>query len=181
MIRQMISSIVELLKNYYLKVHIKNGLTVGKNVFISHDVFIDPGFPWLISIGDDCTITSGVMLLAHDATTKKHLGYTKIGKINIGNKTFVGARSIILPDITIGENVIIAAGSVVTKDIPSNVLIAGNPARIICSTTDYIEKHRKNIAIRPIYKEGWTINTGISVENKESMKNALTDGIGYVI
>ena len=72
-----------------------------------------------------------VQLIAHDASMKRHLGYTLIGKITIGNKVFIGAGSIILPGATIGDNSVIAAGSVVTKDVPENVVVGGNPAKII--------------------------------------------------
>lgn len=181
MIIKIIGTIISYLQKFYLKIHIENGLKIGNNVFIAHDVFIDPGFPWLISIDDNCTLTSGVVILAHDACTKKHLGYTKIGRVTIGKNTFIGVRSIILPDTTIGDNVIIGAGSVVTRDIPSNVIVAGNPARIVGSITEFKEKHNQNMHIRPIYKEGWTLDTGIPNNNKESMKKALEDGIAYVI
>ena len=55
----------------------------------------------------------------------------RYGKIIIGNNCFIGARSTILPGVTIGDNTIIGAGSVVTKDIPSNVVAVGNPCKII--------------------------------------------------
>ena len=110
---------------------VKNGLRLGSNCYIAPSVLIDQTFPWLISIGDNCTLTFNVMILAHDASTKKYIGYTKIGAVTIGNNCFVGAGSIILPNVHIGENVIIGAGSVVTRDIPSNSVVAGNPAKVI--------------------------------------------------
>lgn len=76
---------------------VKRGLIVGENLWLGNSVFIDPTFCYLISIGDDCTITSKVHILAHDASTKKHLGYTKIGRVTIGNKVFIGVGTIILP------------------------------------------------------------------------------------
>jgi maltose O-acetyltransferase len=181
MIRKILGSIIYYFQNFFLEKLIKQGLKIGNNVFIGKDVRIDDNFPWLISIGDDCTITAGVIILAHDASTKNHLGYSKIGKVTIGNKTFVGARSIILPDINIGDNVIIAAGSIVTKDIPSNVIVAGNPAKIIGKTTEYIEKHKQNMNLRPIYEKEWTLDTGISKDKKESMKEDLNQGIAYIV
>jgi maltose O-acetyltransferase len=125
----------------------KQGLKLGKNVFIGRNVLIDPGHADRIFIGDDCTITSRVIILAHDATTKRHIGYTKVGDVSIGKKTFIGVGSIILPNVEIGENVIIGAGSVVTKDVPDNSVVAGNPAKVIGNTSDYIKKHNRDLVM----------------------------------
>lgn len=91
--------------------------------------------PFLISIGNDVTITSGVKLLTHDGSTwlmrdEKGRRY-KFQNIEIGNKVFIGVNSIIMPGVKIENNVIIAAGSVVTKSIPSGVVVAGVPAKKI--------------------------------------------------
>lgn len=54
----------------------ETGLRLGKNVFVGGGTYLDPGFCWLIDIDDDVTISLGVMLLAHDASTRLHVGYT---------------------------------------------------------------------------------------------------------
>jgi maltose O-acetyltransferase len=113
----------------------KRGLMIGNNVFIASDALINPSFPWLISIGDNCFITSRVIILAHDASTWNHIGYAKIGNVSIGKSTFIGVGSIVLPNVTIGDNVIIGAGSVVTGDIPDGVVAAGNPILLPGSET----------------------------------------------
>jgi maltose O-acetyltransferase len=120
-----------------------------------------------------------VTILAHDASTFRHIGYTKVGKVTIGRKTFIGAGSIILPGVTIGDNVIIGAGSVVSKNIPDNSVAAGNPAVVIGSTSDYIERHRNNMEHSPVFNEGWTLGSGITEQNKQIMREKLQDGIGY--
>jgi maltose O-acetyltransferase len=124
---------------------VKKGLTIGKDVYIGGKVSIDPTFCRLISIGNECTLAGGVVILAHDASTKKHINYTKVGRVTIGNRTFIGASSVILPNVKIGDNVIIGAGSVVTNDIPNGVVAAGNPARIIKTTKEYIELHKAKL------------------------------------
>src|SRR4051812_39095391 len=92
--------------------------------------------PYLVAIGDDVGIGAHAHLIAHDASHKRFIGYTRVGRITIGNKVFIGQRSMILPGVTVGDNVIIAAGAVVTKDVPSGTIVAGNPAKVIRELDD---------------------------------------------
>ena len=148
---------------------------------VEHRVLFDVSLCWLISIGDDVTLAPRVHILAHDASTKKHLGYSKIGRVTIGRKTFVGEGTIILPGVTIGENVIIGAGSVVAQDIPDGSVAVGNPIRVISTTEENIAKHRSQMKTRPVYSaERYTVGGGITSENKQKMLEELSDGIGYV-
>jgi maltose O-acetyltransferase len=158
----------------------KQGLNVGKNLTLQWGTMIDPSHCWLITIGDDVTLAARVYILAHDASTKRRLGYTKIGLVSIGNNTFIGANTTILPNVKIGNNVIIGAGSVVTKDIPDNVVAVGNPARVVAQTDAYVEKNKLAIKNRPIYDESYTLRGAISNEKKQKMIDDLKDGIGYV-
>ena len=116
--------------NSYAKVL---GVKVGSNCRIYIKEFGSE--PWLISIGDNVTITSGVKLLTHDGSTwliRDNRGRRYFyAKVTIGNNVFIGVNSIIMPGVIIGNNVIIGAGSVVTKSIPNGLIVAGNPARII--------------------------------------------------
>ena len=92
---------------------VKKGLIVGDNFSRQGNCIIDPPHCWLIEIGNNVTLASGVYILAHDASTKKILGYAKIGNVKIGN------------------NVKIGANAVVVKDIPDNCTAVGVPAKII--------------------------------------------------
>ncbi|MFO0773569.1 MAG: acyltransferase [Nitrospiraceae bacterium] len=87
------------------------------------------------------TVTSGVQFITHDggiAVIRKHLGHASIfGPIVVGNNVFIGYGSILLPNIRIGDNVLIAAGAVVTRDLPSGVVAAGVPARPIKTVEEY--------------------------------------------
>lgn len=121
---------------------VKKGLTIGENVFVNFGCIIDESFCWLISLGNNVTLAPNVHILAHDASTKKELGYTKIGGVSIGSNVFVGAGTVILPGVNIGDKVVIGAGSVVTKDIPANSVAVGNPAKVICSYDEYMQKQK---------------------------------------
>jgi acetyltransferase-like isoleucine patch superfamily enzyme len=97
--------------------------------------------PWLISIGNRVTVTSGVQFLTHDGSTwlvrdDKGRRY-RYAKIEIGNDVFVGINSIIMPGVRIGNKIIIGAGSVVTKSVPDGFIVAGNPAKIIGRFEEY--------------------------------------------
>lgn len=155
------------------------GMKVGKN-FKAEKPRIDVSHCWLISIGDDVVFAPNVYLLAHDASTKKHLGYTKIGKITIGNNTFVGADATIMPGVNIGNNCIIGTGSVVTKNVPDNTVYAGNPARFICTLEDYLEKNRIMMQTNPVYDYSYTLGGNITEEKKQKMVNELQGCMGYV-
>lgn len=147
-----------------------------KNVFVGRGVLIDPTYYWLVSIGENSVITNGVTILAHDGSTRNLARYTKVGRVLIGKNTFIGVKSIILPGVKIGDNVIIGAGSVVTKDIPSGSVAAGNPAVVIGSTAEYLKKHNENArSEKKVYEAGWRSKKGI----KEIMNEELKDGVGY--
>ena len=95
----MINYLKRVLKGKSLLDQLKeNGLKVGKNFFMNSGCKIDFSH-WLIKIGDNVTLASNVIILAHDASTKRSLDYTKIALVEIGDNVFIGAGSIILPEL----------------------------------------------------------------------------------
>lgn len=159
---------------------IQQGMHVGKNFERLNNVMIDDSHAWLITIGDNVTLAPRVHILAHDASTKKFLGYTKIGRVTIGNNVFIGAESVVLPNVTIGNNVVIGANSTVTHDIPDNVVAVGTPAKIISNLDDFIEKHKKAMKIVPVYGEEYTLRKDISMSKKMQQREELKAQGGYV-
>lgn len=157
-----------LMEEITLEDHIKRGMRVGKNCSLMDGSVYDYGHCNLITIGDNVTIAPQAYLLAHDASTKKILGYTKIGLIVVEDNVFIGARALIMPGVKIGENSIIAAGAVVTKDVPKNVVVAGNPARVIMTLENYKNKHKSLLNQRPVFP--YSYNAGA---NKVSEKKII--------
>lgn len=151
----------------------RRGVKIGKNVDILNSL-IDGGHGPLISIGNNVTIT-GVRVLSHDASTKKFLGYSKVGLVEIGDNVFIGQGSIILPNTKIGNNVIIGAGSVIAKNVPDNVVVAGNPWRILCAFDEYIERNRKAMQTQPVFNKIFTEKT---TEDWEQMVEILKSNGG---
>jgi len=124
----------------------KKGLKTGKKVLIDPTAKIDYHTCFLISIGDNSIINAGVHLLAHDSTIGRFTGgYRRMGRIDIKENCIIGVNSVILPGVTIGPNALVAAGSVVNKDIPPNTCVAGVPARYYGKFSDIIEKNKEDI------------------------------------
>ena len=144
------------------------------------EVIIDPGHCWLIEVGDNVTLAPRVHILAHDASTKRELGYTRIAKVKIGSNVFVGAGSIILPGVVIGDNVIIGAGSVVTKVIPGNSVAAGNPCKVIASYEEFMTRKKEEMRQGFTYDESYQIGA-ITGEKKREMIEQLEDSAGYIV
>ena len=156
------------------------GLTVGKNFNPQLGVNLDPSHCWLIKIGDDVTMAPHVQILAHDAGMWAYLGHAKLGRVEIGNRVFIGAGSIVLPGVSIGDDVVIGAGSVVTHSVPSGRVYAGNPAREICTTDAFVARHKTLMQSRPVWNEAYTLRQNITFERKQEQWDALADGVGYV-
>lgn len=151
----------------------KRGVIIGENCHI-YTRELDGGHPFLIKMGNNVTI-SHARLLTHDASTVMATGYSKCGRIEIGDDVFIGADAIILPNVKIGSRVVVAAGAVVTRDIPDNCVVAGNPARIIST---YDEFERKNLELMQTVPVFQTYHANKTEEEKREMVEALKDG-GY--
>ena len=131
----------------------EQGVVIGKNLRLySHkSIRFDISSPGLITIGDNVSITADVSILTHDFCSsvfrQKYRDYLPgRSKVVVGNNVYIGQKTIILRGVTIGDNVIIAAGSIVTKDIPSDSVVAGVPARVVCTLDEYYQK-RKAVAV----------------------------------
>lgn len=124
-LRQKVSRLVSLAHCFYLR-KVK-GVDLGSNCQISWRSTIDRAHPKGVHIGNNCRVMLEALIIAHD--------YSRGNKMwcdtRIGDHCVIGGRAIILPGVTLGNHVFVAAGAVVTKSFPDHCLVAGNPAKII--------------------------------------------------
>ena len=123
----------------------KQGAVIGENCRFYITALA--GEPYLVKIGNHVAIAGGVTLITHDGGVwiyrQKDRTINRYGTIEIKDNSFIGINSIIMPNVKIGPNAIVGAGSVVRSDVPENCVVAGNPARFICKTDEYIEMCKK--------------------------------------
>ena len=105
-----------------------------------HNAFIDVLTSEFVEIGDNFISAPGAIILSHDSSLFNKKGIYRVEKTIIKDNVFLGTKAIILPGVTINDNAIVGAGAVVTKDVPENSVVAGNPARIICTVDEYYQK-----------------------------------------
>ena len=161
---------------------IKRGLVVGKSFKCMGEVIIDPSHCWHITIGNNVTLAPRVHILAHDASTKLFFDYTRVSNVTIGDNVFVGAGTIVLPGVSIGNNVVIGAGSIVSHDIPDGCVAVGNPARVVKSLDEYLNKEKGRMKDDNVFGEEYTLrnpNFGV-VERSKMLKVVKEAGCLYV-
>ena len=126
-----------------------NGMVIGNNtvIYSPNNCVIDQTRPWMIEIGDNVSITTGVTILTHGYDWSVFKGmYGDVlgsaGRVKIGNNVFIGMNSTILKGVAIGNNVVIGANSLINKNVPDNSVVVGNPQRVVCDIDSYLEKRR---------------------------------------
>ena len=124
------------LSNFAIKMQKSRGVKIGKNCHISPYVLIDLLYPQLVTIGDNVTIGTNTLIFAHaNPTTNLFLkknGYPrKVEPVHIKSGAVLFPGCIITAGVTIGENALVSAGSVVFEDVPDFCVVVGNPARVV--------------------------------------------------
>lgn len=111
------------------------GYDIDKSVILERNLNFDRLYPQGVHIGRDCLVASGTTILSHDHCKRVGEDITDclLADTYIGNRCFLAVNCMILPGVHIGDECIVGAGSVVTKDVPAHSIVAGNPAKIIRS------------------------------------------------
>lgn len=160
---------------------VDNGMKIGIDCHVEGGCSFDAVLCHLIEIGDRVTLAPFTRIYAHDASTKRPLGYARIARVKIGNDVFIGTGTIILPGVTIGSNVIVGAGSVVSRSIPDNSVAVGNPCRVIGTYEDFLARRSAQMKNSPKYGDDYLAGS-ITEERKNEMLKDLADSKqGYII
>ncbi len=112
-------------KNWLYRTFLR--MEVGEHTAVALMVMMDIMFPELIKIGSNCVIGYNTTILAHEYLVDEY----RLGEVKIGDRVLVGANSTILPGVVIGDGAIVAAGTVVHKNVPPGAFVGGNPMQII--------------------------------------------------
>jgi len=130
----------------------------GLPLWISPRTYIDAPRSGALRIGDRAVISHYVRILTHDfsidraAERKYGLSDQELSRraeVRIGAQAFIGMGAILMPGVTVGDGAIVGAGSVVTKDVPDDTVVAGNPARVITTTADYLSRREASHTWHP--------------------------------
>ena len=157
------------------------GMVIGEDVWLPDSTTVDSSHCFLIHIGDHCGFGEECVLLAHDAQMDEYLDAARLGRVVIHESCHLGTRTIVLPGVTIGPRTIVGAGSVVTKTLPPDTVCAGNPARVICSLDEYLEKHRARIASARTFEYAHYDIGVLTPERRAELIAACDEGLTYMV
>ena len=136
--------------SWFIKALKRRGIKIGDNFVIqgsAHNIYIDVTRPSLITIGSNVMINHRFSLVTHDFVSgifkEKYDDFLpSSGRVVIGNNVMFGINCTVLKGVTIGDNCFIAAGALVTKDVPANSIAGGVPAKVLCSIDDYYNRRK---------------------------------------
>lgn len=157
------------------------GMVIGEDVWLPDSTVIDTSHCFLIRIGDHCGFGEECLLLAHDAQMDEYLDAARLGRVVIHESCHLGARTIVLPGVTIGPRTIVGAGSVVTRSLPPDTVCAGNPARVICSLDEYLEKQRARIDSAHTFDYAHYDIRALTPERRAELIAACDAGLTYMV
>ncbi len=128
------------------------GVQVGENSYIYRTVRLGRNGRDPVIIGNDCVLT-GCTILGHDASTNRQLGIKRsmARPVIIEDGCFIGHGAIVLMGVTVGRGAIVGAGAIVTKDVPPNCVVAGNPARVLGTVEELVAQRRRLMVEHPEY------------------------------
>ena len=134
---------------------------------------------FLVTIEQSVVFGPDVRILAHDASLRPELGYTRMAPVVVGKGSFVGAGTLILCGASIGAGSIIAAGSVVVGSLEGGQVYGGIPAKRIASKEEVLDRWRRDMSSSPSYPRGWKARLSDESTRKRIRDEVRSAGVGW--
>jgi hypothetical protein len=128
----------------------------------------------MIVLEDDVVIASGARILVHDAAANRITGLTWMAPVTVKERAFVGSNAILLPGVTVGADAVVAAGAVVTSDVPDGTVFAGVPARQIGTTGELVDGLIARD--RPVFSRSTYSRASVSADLLAQLDEAAASG-----
>jgi maltose O-acetyltransferase len=157
------------------------GMHIGEDVWLPASTWIDVAHCHLISIGDHTGFGEECMILAHDAQMDEYLDATRVGRVRVHESCHVGARCVLLPGVEIGPRTIVGASSVISRSLPPDSVCAGNPAKVVCSLEEYLERHRERLRELPRFAYDLYDVRSLTPERRAELAAAVAGGDAYIV
>lgn len=162
----------------------KRGISIGSGCVFrsSNTAYIDTMRPSLVSIGNDVDMNRNFTIMTHDYSHKVFVPIygeflSSSGPVTIGNNVYFGVNVTILKNVSIGDNCIIGACSVITKSIPSNSVAVGSPCRVLCTIDEYYQKRKNKWVDEAIYYARAIRNN----EHRDLLLKILCRNLAYLL
>jgi maltose O-acetyltransferase len=153
---------------------LREGLQLGEGAVIAEGAALDAWRPWLITIGAGSYVSPHVVILTHDAGLGFQGSLTRIGRVDIGSRVYVGPGAMLLPGSQVGDDSIVEAGAVVRGTIHCGSYVAGNPAAVVSDTASIAEECRRAAASGPSWPDEGCSGDEVSEERKRVQREALS-------
>ena len=156
------------------------GATIGEDVYVGPDVYIERDFAPLLRIDDQVVLSQGVVILLHDSSLNNLVGAPiRFGEVHLGRRSYLGANSLIMCGVSIGEGALVGAASMVNADVAPGTVVYGQPARPAGTVEEVLARQRTEAKERRSFfveAQPWRLRTPDDDERlDQDIRRAMQD------